>query len=132
MNCRRLFPRPSCFFLVCMVAMSAGFSRAQDLICHAQPDTIDALLELNRQAPYEDGAVLPALQLALHAAAVEVQHGLRGAGLIAALHAELGGGLCGPVSGVLAGGLQAEGVGAFNQDLGHGTEQSGKGQNGGS
>ncbi|MBK6734207.1 MAG: CRTAC1 family protein [bacterium] len=66
MNCRRLFPRPSCFFLVCMVAMSAGFSRAQDLICHAQPDTIDALLELNRQAPYEDGAVLPALQLALH------------------------------------------------------------------
>jgi hypothetical protein len=66
MNCRRLFPGPSCFLLVCMVATSAGFSRAQDLICHAQPDTIDALLELNRQAPYEDGAVLPALQLALH------------------------------------------------------------------
>ncbi len=66
MPCCHLLSRLSCFLLVCIVAMSAGLSRAQDLICHAQPDTIDALLELNRQAPYEDGAALPAMQLALH------------------------------------------------------------------
>lgn len=62
----RRLPRAALLSLVLAICVSLpGSALAQTFICHAEPDSVDAVLAAGGQAPYIGGAFMPALRVSV-------------------------------------------------------------------